>query len=152
MTDTTDVVDALERAPLIVVPLVREVRPLLLKRRPAPGRWSAHEHACHLAVVHRLFFDRLEQMLASPAPVITPYDPGRSDPDDLLLGMDLDTSLQHYIDDRNRLVERLRQLSPAEWSRTAQPRRVLPLFGADHVPASRAARLLFTHIASRSCS
>jgi len=119
METTTAVVEALERAPGIVVPLVREVRAVVLKRRPAPKKWSAHEHACHLAFVHRLFFDRLEQILSSPAPVITPYDPGQSDPDDLLLGMDLDDSLRQYVDDRRRLVERLRQLSSRDWNRTA---------------------------------
>nr|MDQ5837543.1 DinB family protein [Acidobacteriota bacterium] len=58
------VIVALEIAPSLVVPLVREVPPEVLKRRPAPGRWSAHEHACHLADVHALFFSRLEQFLA----------------------------------------------------------------------------------------
>ena len=120
MESPTAVIDALERAPNVIVPLVREVRSGLLKRRPEPKKWSAHEHACHLAVVHRLFFDRLDQILASPAPVITPYDPGQSDPDDLLLTMDLDDSLRKYVDDRRRLVDRLLQLSEAEWSRTAQ--------------------------------
>jgi DinB superfamily len=120
METPTAVIEALERAPGIVVPLVREVPPALLKRRPAPAKWSAHEHACHLAVVHRLFFDRLDQILASPAPVITPYDPGLSDPDDLLLRMDLDDSLQRYVEDRRRLVDRIRQLSPADWARTAE--------------------------------
>ena len=118
--DTAAVISALERAPSIVVPLVREVPPALLKRRPAPGKWSAHEHGCHLAVVHRLFFERLETMLATPAPAITPYNPGQSDPDDLLLRMDLEASLVQYIDDRQRLVERVRQLTPAEWARTAE--------------------------------
>ena len=122
MDSTTAVVDALERAPGVVVPLVREVRPAALKRRPTPKKWSAHEHACHLAVVHRLFFDRLEQILASPAPVITPYDPGQSDPDDLLLRMDLDDSLRRYVDDRHRLVERIRRLSASDWRRTAEHR------------------------------
>jgi hypothetical protein len=120
MDSMTAVIDALERAPSIIVPLVREVPPDLLKRRPSPEKWSAHEHACHLAVVHRLFFDRLDQMLASPAPAITPYNPGERDPDDLLLKMDLDDSLRNFVDDRRRLVDRLLQLSPADWSRTAQ--------------------------------
>jgi hypothetical protein len=119
MNTTTSVIEALERAPDIVVPLVREVRTDLLKRRPATGKWSAHEHACHLAHVHRLFFDRLEHILASPEPVITPYDPGQSDADDLLLGMDLGDSLRQYVEDRRRLVERLRRLSAREWSLTA---------------------------------
>jgi DinB family protein len=120
MDTTSAVVDALERAPGVVLPLVREVPAEVLKRRPAPGKWSAHEHACHLAVVHRLFFDRLEQILASPAPVIAPYDPGKSDPDDSLLKMDLEDSLERYVADRSRLVKRLGKLSPAEWARTAE--------------------------------
>ena len=114
------VIDALERAPQIVVPLVREVAPADLKRRPAAGKWSAHEHACHLAVVHGLFFDRLEHILATPSPVITPYDPGRDDPDDALMALDLDESLRRYADDRARLVSRLRELSDADWQRTAE--------------------------------
>jgi len=114
------IVDALERAPDLVIPLVREVPQAILKRRPAPRKWSAHEHACHLAHVHQLFFDRLDLMLASPAPVITPYQPGEQDADDLLLKMNLDDSLARFAADRVRLVERLRQLSPAEWARAAE--------------------------------
>ena len=116
----TAVIAALERAPGLVVPLVQEVPAAVLKRRPAPKKWSAHEHACHLAVVHQLFFDRLEHMLASPSPVITPYDPGQSDPDDFLLGLDLAESLRRYVDDRARLVARLRELSAPDWNRTAE--------------------------------
>jgi len=101
------------------VPLVREVPQEIRTRRPAPNKWSAHEHACHLAHVHQLFFDRLELMLASPAPVITPYDPGTGDPQDLLLRMDLEGALRRYVEDRRLLVERLRHLTPADWSRTA---------------------------------
>ena len=119
METAAAVIRALERAPEIVVPLVREVPPVLLKRRPISGKWSAHEHACHLAFVHGLFFDRLDQILASPTPVITPYEPGQNDPDDLLLNMDLDESLEKYVYERRRLVERLRELSPMAWSRTA---------------------------------
>ena len=90
MTTVSAVIDALERAPQVVIPLVREVPASLLKRRPAPAKWSAHEHACHLAVVHAIFLKRLDEMLVNPAPVITPYDHGRSDPDDALLAADLD--------------------------------------------------------------
>ena len=119
MDTRTAVVDALERAPAIVVPLVREVPPAVLRRRPSSTKWSAHEHACHLSVVHHLFFDRLEVMLAEPTPVITPYDPSQQDPDDLLLGLDLEKCLQQYVDDRRRLVARVRLLSPADWEKTA---------------------------------
>jgi hypothetical protein len=114
------VIDALERAPQVILPLVREVPSPILKRRPAPRKWSAHEHACHLAVVHQLFFGRLDQMLRDPNPVIRPYLPDQADPDDMLLQMDLNRSLDQYVSDRRRLVERIRRLTPEEWARTAE--------------------------------
>src|SRR6185503_17488050 len=100
MNTVPSILDALRRAPDIVVPLVREVPKEILKRRPAPRRWSAHEHACHLAHVHALFFDRLEYMLTAPAPAIQPYLPGDQDPDDFLLSMHLDESLDRFVADR----------------------------------------------------
>ena len=120
MHSSDAVIDALARAPAIVVPLVREVPPAILKRRPAPSRWSAHEHACHLAHVHALFFDRLDLMLREPEPFIGGYQPGAQDADDLLLRMDLDESLTRYVADRARLVTRLRSLNDADWSRSAR--------------------------------
>ncbi|HZM28184.1 MAG TPA: DinB family protein [Gemmatimonadales bacterium] len=120
MNSIPAILDALRRAPDIVVPLVREVPPAVLKLRPAPRRWSAHEHACHLAHVHGLFFDRLEHVLTAPAPVIRPYLPGDQDADDLLLRMDLDTALDQFVADRKRLVTRLETLSSADWARRAE--------------------------------
>ena len=120
MDSTVSVIEALERAPGLVVPLVREVPPSVLKRRPAPTKWSAHEHACHLSRVDRLYSARLDQILANPRPVITPYDPARDESDDVFLRMDLDHSLERYVEDRRALVARLRALAPEVWTRTAE--------------------------------
>jgi hypothetical protein len=111
---------ALERAPAIVVPLVRQAHPAIVKARPAAGEWSIHEHACHLAAVHPLFVRRLDLMLAETDPVIRSYDPGRDDPDDALLKLDLNESLRRFEADRARLVARLRPLGAADWRRTAR--------------------------------
>lgn len=120
MGSTTELVAALERAPAIVVPLVRQAHPDIRKRRPEPGEWSIHENACHLAEVHPLFFRRLDLMLSETDPVIASYDPGRDDPDDALLKLDLDDCLRRFEQDRARLVVRLRQLRDADWARTAR--------------------------------
>ena len=120
MVSTDDLIAALERAPAIVVPLVRQANPAILKRRPAPGEWSIHENAVHLAQVHPLFWARLDLMLAEPNPVIRSYDPGRDDPDDALLKLDLDESLRRFEHDRARLVARLRGLRADDWVRTAR--------------------------------
>ena len=120
MGSTDELVAALERAPAIVIPLVRQADPSILKQRPAPGEWSIHENACHLAEVHPLFVRRLDLMLAETDPLITSYDPGRDDPDDALLKLELEASLRRFEEDRARLVGRLRRLSVADWGRTAR--------------------------------
>ncbi len=120
MTSIREIVEALERAPSIVIPLVRQADPAVLKRRPPSGKWSIHEHACHLAEVHPLFFQRLDLMLSEDNPPIRSYEPGRDDPADALLRIDLAEALDRFKRDRSRLVERLRRLRPADWTRTGQ--------------------------------
>jgi uncharacterized damage-inducible protein DinB len=114
------IIEALERAPSIVIPLVRQADPAIVKRRPPSGKWSIHEHACHLAEVHPLFFQRLDLMLSEDNPAIRSYDPGRDDPQDALLQIDLDSAVRRFKRDRDRLVERLRELRPQDWTRTAR--------------------------------
>jgi uncharacterized damage-inducible protein DinB len=120
MTSPDQLIAALERAPSIVIPLVRQADPAIVKRRPPSGKWSIHEHACHLAEVHPLFFQRLDLMLSEDNPTIRSYDPGRDDPQDALLRIDLDSALHRFKHDRDRLVERLCQLRPQDWTRTAR--------------------------------
>jgi DinB superfamily len=141
MNDPAAVIDALENAPALVVPLVREVPPEVLKRRPAPGRWSAHEHACHLADVHALFFARLEQFINEERPRIESFDPATQRPDGELLEVDLDEALARFSEDRRRLVERLRQLPPELWRRAA-----------DHEEYSHYSLfIMFRHLALHDC-
>jgi uncharacterized damage-inducible protein DinB len=113
-----DVVAALERAPRIVLPMVRQADPAVLRRRPPSGKWSIHEHACHLAEVNPLFLQRLELMLAQDNPAIKSYDPGRDDAEDALLRVSLDDALDRFARDRGSLVARLRELRPRDWART----------------------------------
>lgn len=120
MKSVDALIEALDRAPAVVIPLVRQAKPEVLKRRPAPGDWSIHENAVHLAEVHPLFFRRLDLMLREADPEIRSYDPGRDEPADALLKVGLDDALQRFVDDRARLVARLRGLAPADWQRTAR--------------------------------
>ena len=144
------VIDALARAPEILVPMVREVPRSVLRRRPAPGRWSAHEHACHLAHVHGLFFERLDLMLREPEPFIAGYQPGEQDSDDMLLRMDLDASLDRYVADRARLVARLRTLDEADWARRRGTRSTAST-RCSSCSATWRCTTSSTDIASRSC-
>lgn len=119
MIDPSAAIAHLENAPSIIVPLMNEMKPENLKRRPAPGKWSAHEHACHLAHVHGFMSDRLDLMLGEENPVIQPYLPDEAEDDDFLLNKNLDEELERFTLDRMQLVERLRGLRPEQWERTA---------------------------------
>lgn len=119
-TQINAVIVALENTPRILLPLVSEIPTDLLKRRPQPAKWSAHEHAAHLAEVHQLFFDRLELMLSQENPEIKSYEPSRDDEEGALLKLDLKELLERFADDRIKLVEKLKTLSPEDWQRTAR--------------------------------
>ena len=120
MNENDAILAALERAPSIVIPLVREVPESILKRRPKPKKWSAHEHACHLATIHPVMAARLDLMLTDPKPRITPFFPSAEDEDGALLNANLDESLGRFASDRARLMDRLRGLSEGDWQRTAE--------------------------------
>lgn len=119
MNKAEAVIIALENAPTLIIPLVREVPAKILKRRPQPDKWSAHEHACHLAEVHSLFFDRLDLMLNEERPRIKLYNPDEAMEKDALLWVDLDEALERFTRDRARLVELLKDLSEDDWQREA---------------------------------
>lgn len=122
MPDSTQiqfVIDQLVRVPAIVRHLIYEMHPELRKGRPAPGMWSAHEHAVHLPAIYPLIVRRLEHMLTNPAPYIKSYEPSRDEPDDALLKLDLDMEMDRFDRERAAMIERLRTLTPDEWAITA---------------------------------
>jgi hypothetical protein len=114
------VISALDRAPLVILPLIREVPKPLRKRRPSVGKWSAHEHACHIAAVHPMASERLRLMLEHNHPTIRPYVPEREHSPDALLSVDLEEALGRFKAERAGLVSRLRELRAADWDRTAE--------------------------------
>ncbi|MDT5123883.1 MAG: hypothetical protein QOC96_3365 [Acidobacteriota bacterium] len=120
MNNPESIINALENASAIILPLVREVPTEILKRRPQPRKWSAHEHACHLAEVQPLFFERLELMLSETRPRIKAYNPDEAMEEGALLSVDLDEALERYKSDCERLVELLKDLSEDDWLREAE--------------------------------
>lgn len=114
------IINTLAASPVLVVGLIHEVPTELRKRRPAHGKWSAHEHACHLAAVQPLFNARLDMMLREDNPEIIPYFPGKEDEGGALLERNLEEELQRFTRDRAALVERIKELKPHEWERPAR--------------------------------
>ena len=118
-TQIQSVVDQLTCGPAVVRELIYEMPPELRKRRPAPGVWSAHEHAVHLPAISPLVNRRLEQMLTETVPHIKSYEPSRDDQDGSLLALDLDAEMDRFDRERALLIDRLRTLTPEQWATTA---------------------------------
>ena len=120
MSDTAALIAALENAPGVIIPLIREVPPEFLKRRPSPTKWSAYEHACHLSGTVEPFLARLELILSAPTPFIRSIVNSPEVESGALLNIDLDESLDRYVSERASLVKRLKELSVEDWQRTAE--------------------------------
>src|SRR5688572_5444761 len=119
MSDITAVISALATAPGVIIPLIREVPPQILKRRPSPAKWSAYEHAVHLSQSDASFLARLDLILSTPEPLIEAIHNSPEDEAGGMLEIDLDESLARYVRERASLVIRLRTLSPDEWRKMA---------------------------------
>jgi len=119
MSDTATLISALSTAPGVIIPLIREVPPQILKRRPSPAKWSAYEHAIHLSQSDASFLARLDLILSTPDPFIKAIENSAEDEAGAMLDVDLDESLERYERERAALVERLQKLSHDEWHKTA---------------------------------
>jgi hypothetical protein len=119
MHEIQPILSQLARGPALVREVVYAMPEELRKRRPAPGMWSAHEHAVHLAMVDPIMIRRLDYMLSDPAPHIKSYEPSRDEEEGSLLKLDLDVEMNCYDHQRARLLERLRKLTPQQWAVTA---------------------------------
>ncbi len=119
MNDSTALISSLETSPLVIIPLIREVPPEILKRRPSPAKWSAYEHAIHLSQSDVAFRARLDLILSTPEPVIKTIENSPEDEAGAMLEVDLDESLDRYVRERASLVERLKQLTPEQWQKNA---------------------------------
>src|SRR5215470_15367995 len=97
MSDTTTLISALETAPGVIIPMIREVPPQILKRRPSPAKWSAYEHAIHLSQSDALFRQRLDLILSTPDPYIRSAMPSPEEEAGSMLDIDLDESLNRYV-------------------------------------------------------
>ncbi len=119
MSDTTALISALENAPSVIIPLIREVPQAILKRLPSPDKWSPYENAIHLSQSDVAFRARLDLILSTPEPIIKTIENSAEDEAGAMLEVDLDESLERYIRERASLVTRLKQLTPDEWQKPA---------------------------------
>jgi DinB superfamily len=91
-----------------------------LSKRTIPDKWSLKELVCHVLRVQRVFSERLETTLTQENPSLTSYEPEGDAVFEKLAARPAEETLAAYIAERERHLERLEDLLPAEWHRVAQ--------------------------------
>ena len=99
--------------------------PELLKRRPASGKWSAHENLAHVARYHQVMLDRLARLLSEERPEFSRYS-AEDDPEwPAWVALTSDEVVRRLKALRGDLMARVESLSERELARSA----VHPAFG-----------------------
>ena len=88
-----------------------------VETRPAPGKWSAAEIACHLADCEMVFGFRLRQMLAEENPAIQPFNQEKWA--DNYLGVAADQAVEVFAVLRGWNLQLIETSLPAAAKRTA---------------------------------
>jgi len=111
----------LSNSPSLLKELLDEIPHSMLKLRRIKGKWSIHEHACHLAEAHQMMMERFKKFKTEKNPVFVPYLPDSLDiAEDYLLKMDIDACLEQFISDRKKMVDYLQTFEEADWKNNAQ--------------------------------
>jgi len=107
-----EIITQLGQTPAILSELVDSVDESMLKERRIKGKWSVHEHACHIVHVQRLFDERIEKFVNEDKPNFEIYIPGKTTDKDELMNMNLKEVLGGFSKKRATFLERLKTTYP----------------------------------------
>ena len=113
------ILNCLEQSPAILKDLIDKIPRNITKNQRIPGKWSIHEHACHLADVQLMLIKRFEIFRDQQPPEFNPYLPGNTVSDHHLMQMELEYSLEQFSKTRERLIDLVKTLEPSVWEKTA---------------------------------
>lgn len=119
MNDLTPIITVLKEAPQILKGLLKQIPEPLHKQRRIPGKWSIHEHACHLDVVQDMILERFRIFQEEEHPEFQAYMPGKNVSDEELINMDLHQSISAFQQKRARLLELISTYDDSTWTKEA---------------------------------
>ena len=114
---------SLEKTPAILKELVDAVpkKPSWrMKERQVEGKWSIHEHACHIVTVQPMLTERVVKFIEEENPKFEPYIPGKTTPPDELLNMDLDQKMAEFPALRKEFIDLVRSAPAEAWEKNGE--------------------------------
>jgi uncharacterized damage-inducible protein DinB len=101
-----------------------------VSRRPASGKWSAHENLAHLARIHQIYLERIRRILSEKQPALPRYK-AEDDPEwPRWAALPTEEVLQRLHALRGQLVEVVGKLSAAQLGRVG----IHPAVGGMTIP------------------
>lgn len=119
MNELPSIITTLQEAPHILKGLMRDIPESLHKERRVAGKWTIHEHACHLDVVQDMILERFRIFKEQEHPEFQAYMPGKNVSDAELISMDLRQSLIAFEQKRARLLELINTYDDSTWTKNA---------------------------------
>jgi uncharacterized damage-inducible protein DinB len=116
MNDLKNITRNLADSPIILDGMLAQIHPSLLKQRRIEGKWSIHEHACHLVEVQKMLNDRFQRIKEKNISEISPYLPGKNIDDSVLIDMNLENALQAFHEYREKLLNIVGDVDPKSWN------------------------------------
>ncbi len=104
--------------------------PEAISRRPASGKWSAHENLAHLARHHEVFLERVRRIVTETKPRLARYRAEEDPQWPKWPAMPTDEVLRRLQALRGDLIEIVKYLSPEQLNRIG----VHPAFGEMTIP------------------
>jgi uncharacterized damage-inducible protein DinB len=88
-----------------------------IRRRPASGKWSAHENLAHLARIHEIYHARIRRILGEDRPRLSRYN-AEEDPEwPRWAGMPTEGVVERLKALRDEIIRDVSQLSPDQLNR-----------------------------------
>jgi uncharacterized damage-inducible protein DinB len=112
-------INQLEQNILIYEDLLADIPKESMKVRRMAEKWSIHEHACHMAEVEHLMYDRFLTFKNVEYPVFQPFLQEKARPDIHLLEMDFKKAIRHFKQERTRTVQLVRGFDENDWKKEA---------------------------------
>ncbi len=112
-------INQLEQNSVIYEDLLSDIPRDILKVHRLGGKWSIHEHACHMAEVEHLMYDRFLTFHNVEYPVFQPFLQEKARPDIHLLELNFDKSVRQFKEERRKTVQLIRGFSDIDWKKEA---------------------------------
>ncbi|MDC8004693.1 DinB family protein [Aureisphaera galaxeae] len=119
MKDRKELIQGLQNSPVILRIFCENVDAQRRIEIRITGKWTLHEHVCHLAEAEKMIYDRFQTFKNDPNPNFTPYLPGETVTEEDLIHRDLEVALSDFEMLRAQTVQLVGSFGADVWSKKA---------------------------------